>query len=191
MKKIIYMRLDGSLSVMNPVEGARLANYVTFEGERYAFAPDKLYPVDKIFRNWPVAGAVADWAETEDEFVARIMAKDVPVNAINARVVDEIDIPTDRTFRNAWEDNVGVKVNMPKAREIHREHLRALRRPLFEQNDLVLRDALLDGDTIKQAEAITTRDALRDVTDDPGIQAAQTPEALKAAVPAILTAKLV
>jgi len=42
------------------------------------------------------------------------------------------------------------------------------------------------GDTAKQAEIAAKKQALRDATDDPVITAAQTPEELKAAVPAAL-----
>ena len=40
--------------------------------------------------------------ETYDEFVTRIAAKDVPA-ATSYKIVTVDDIPTDRTFRNAWE----------------------------------------------------------------------------------------
>ena len=39
---------------------------------------------------------------TEDDALARAMKK-LPEDAINPQVVEESDIPTDRTFRNAWE----------------------------------------------------------------------------------------
>jgi uncharacterized protein YcnI len=40
--------------------------------------------------------------ETYDEFIARIAAKDVPAGT-SYKIVPVEDIPTDRTFRNAWE----------------------------------------------------------------------------------------
>jgi hypothetical protein len=41
-----------------------------------------------------------EFAETEDEFIARIIAKDIPKNARNIRVVDENEIPQDRSKRD-------------------------------------------------------------------------------------------
>ncbi len=41
-------------------------------------------------------------AETYDEFITRIAAKDVP-SGTSYKIVPVDDIPTDRTFRNAWE----------------------------------------------------------------------------------------
>ena len=40
--------------------------------------------------------------ETYDEFITRIAAKDVP-SGTSYKIVPVEDIPTDRTFRNAWE----------------------------------------------------------------------------------------
>ncbi len=40
--------------------------------------------------------------ETYDEFIVRIAAKDVPVG-LPHKIVPVEDIPSDRTFRNAWE----------------------------------------------------------------------------------------
>ena len=40
--------------------------------------------------------------ETYDEFVTSIAAKDVPAGT-SYKIVPVDDIPTDRTFRNAWE----------------------------------------------------------------------------------------
>ena len=99
-------------------------------------------------------------------------------------------------FRPAWiiankRTVNGVEVceigrDMPKCREIHRAKLRELRRPLFTENDLAIRDAQIEGDNVKLAAAVARRNALRDVTADPRIDAAQTPEALKAVIPEVL-----
>lgn len=40
--------------------------------------------------------------ESYDEFIARIAAKDVPVG-LPHKIVPIEDIPSDRTFRDAWE----------------------------------------------------------------------------------------
>lgn len=79
-----------------------------------------------------------------------------------------------------------IKVNMTKAKEIHRENLRKLREPLFTPLDTAFMKALEAGDAAAQAEIAAKKQALRDVTKAPGIEAAQTPEELKAVVPDVL-----
>jgi hypothetical protein len=61
-----------------------------------------------------------------------------------------------------------------------------MRAPLFEENDTVLRDAMLSGDQVAIEAATKRRDDLRDATADPRIEAAQTIEELKAIVPDVL-----
>ena len=89
---------------MTPAEGARLALSVTIGGQK--LNADKPIAVDTFLRRWPVAGAVVEWAETEDEFVARIAAKDVPAG-LSFQIVSADKFPSDRTNRNKWKANVG------------------------------------------------------------------------------------
>jgi hypothetical protein len=97
------------------------------------------------------------------------------------------EIPADRAYRNAMiDDGTTLSFDMPKAREIHRDRLRQMRAPLFEENDTVLRDAMLSGDQVAIEAATKRRDDLRDATADPRIEAAQTIEELKAIVPDVL-----
>jgi len=103
------------------------------------------------------------------------------------RRIAQADIPQDRTYRNAWKDDGQAIVHdMAKAREIHRDRLRQMRVQLFEVNDIALADALAERDEPKRLEAIAQRNALRDVTKAPAIDAAQTVEDLKAAIPDVL-----
>jgi len=185
--KIVYTRPDGGISVVSPAEGARLANSVTLaNGTVLSGGPRS---VDQFLRRWPVAGAVAQWAETEDEFLARVRARSVPANASGVRIVNDTDIPTDRTFRNAWQDpgSGAVKVDMPKACEIHRARLRELRTPMLAALDVEWMKALETGDEQKKTQVAAKKQALRDVTADPAIDAADTPAALKAVLPTGLT----
>lgn len=55
---------------------------------------------------YPHAGGLAVLIPT-DEFLATytiqdVAAKDVPIG-VPYRIIDEVDIPTDSAFRNAWE----------------------------------------------------------------------------------------
>lgn len=98
-------------------------------------------------------------------------------------------LPKDRTFRNAWCDvtpTPTVDIDMPKARNIQRERLRALREPKLVALDVEMSRAFNDPAQQKSIEA--RRQALRDVTKDPAIERAETPEALAAVVPEALRA---
>ena len=44
-----------------------------------------------------------DGGATEEEAYNSIAGKDMPSDAVDYRVVEESEVPTDRTFRNAWE----------------------------------------------------------------------------------------
>lgn len=63
---------------------------------------DRALPVDQFMRRWPVAGATARWAETEDAFYTRISARVVPAGAQDVRLIEADDIPTDRSTRATW-----------------------------------------------------------------------------------------
>jgi hypothetical protein len=75
---------------------------------------------------------------------------------------------------------------MARAREIRRDQLRLLRAPIFEPLERAQRSALVRGNTAEAAAIELKLQALRDVTDDPAIEDAQTPEELKAVMPAPL-----
>jgi hypothetical protein len=97
------------------------------------------------------------------------------------REIAEPDIPADRTFRNAW--GADLAVDMSKAREIHRHRMRAVRAPKLAALDAEYMRADETGDAARKAEIAARKQALRDVTADPGIAAATTPEALQAVWP--------
>jgi hypothetical protein len=118
--------------------------------------------------------------------IESIAQKDVPAG-LRYEVIEDDDVPSDRTFRNAWVVESGaVSVDMPMAREIHRDHLREMRKPLLEQSDVEFIRAIEARDLDLQAQIAAKKVALRDVTRDPLIEAARTPEELKAAIPLIL-----
>ena len=173
MKRIIYTRPDGGVSVVNPAPQAK------------------------------------QLSETEDAFVLRVAAKDVPVTLINPpvgvsemmaradatrmgfayrdtpfQIVEATAIPVDRTFRNALKSD--LTFDMPKCRDIWRDKLRELRRPKMQILDAAYMQADERGDTVEKTRLAAEKQKLRDVTADPAIEAAQTPEELKTVMPAIL-----
>lgn len=113
------------------------------------------------------------------------IAKSVPAGT-PYKVVQDSEIPVDRTYRNAWVPNlVGGKVthDMSKAREIHKDIMRRVRQPLLEQLDVAVLRAIEQGAAGKQDReaAMAKKIVLRDVTADARIEAANTVEELKAA----------
>lgn len=95
---------------------------------------------------------------------------------------DYVDDTTDRTYRNAWKDAPGRNKpdhDMPKAREIHREHLRNARQPELDTLDIDFQRADERGDQNTKRTIATRKQKLRDVTDDARIESAATVEELK------------
>ena len=95
--------------------------------------------------------------------IEQIAAKDVPEGK-EFQIVDVSEIPSDRTYRNAWEYLDGVKINIEKAIEIQKDKIRAERAPLLEDLDIQYMKALEAGDTQKQEEISAEKQKLRDVT---------------------------
>jgi len=104
-------------------------------------------------------------------------------NATAFKQIDPNELPADRTYRDALAfDGRKFTHDMTVARDIHRDHLRHARAPLFEQNDLAIRDAQISGDRVKLTKAAARRDYLRNITADPRIDAAQSTDELKQVV---------
>jgi len=125
--------------------------------------------------------------EDDDAFLARLIAG-LPADAKDVRVIDANEVPTDRTFRNAWRNNGAGKpeVDMPAARELWRERMRRARAPKLAALDVEYQRADEAADAGRKADVVKRKQTLRDVTDDPRIEAAQTPDELKAVWPAEL-----
>lgn len=97
----------------------------------------------------------------------------------DVREASSLNVPTDRTFRGAWEFNGNaVEIDMDGAKAIHKDNLRAERSPRLADLDVAYMKALEAG---TGADAIAAQKAtLRDITDDARIAAATTPDDLKA-----------
>lgn len=100
---------------------------------------------------------------------------------INGDVRDaaSLNVPSDRAFRGAWHFNGdAVEIDMVKAKETHKEVLRREREPMLAALDVAFMKALeTGGDHVAIA---AQKQALRDVTGDARIDAATTPDELKA-----------
>ena len=97
----------------------------------------------------------------------------------DVRDASSLTVPSDRTFRGAWQFNGdAVEVDMAAARNIHKDNLRAERKPRLEALDVDYMKALEAGSGA--ADIATQKQTLRDITDDSRIASASTPDALKA-----------
>lgn len=108
---------------------------------------------------------------------------------INGEQRDASAFPAaDRYFRDAWQFGDGViEINMPKARHIHRARLRELRKVEFEKLDVAWMRAVASDDESGAGAAEAERQKLRDLPADARIEAATTPDALKALTFEVLT----
>ena len=100
---------------------------------------------------------------------------------INGDVRDaaSLTVPTDRTFRGAWQFNgAAVEIDMDAAKAIHKDNLRAERAPRLAALDVAYMKALEAG--TGAAEIAAQKETLRDITSDARIAAATTPDELKA-----------
>lgn len=97
----------------------------------------------------------------------------------DVRDASSLNVPSDRTFRGAWQFNGdAVEVDMEAAKAIHKDSLRQERSPRLAALDVDYMKALEQGgDTVAIA---AQKEALRNITDDARIAAATTPDALKA-----------
>jgi hypothetical protein len=77
-----------------------------------------------------------------------------------------------------------IGINMDKAKEIHKDNLRVARKPLLEALDVEYIRTLEQGGDV--ADVADRKQTLRDVTADPVIDSATTPEELKAHWPECL-----
>jgi len=97
------------------------------------------------------------------------------------------DISSDRTFRDAWiKSGEKIDVHMGKARDIWRNKMREHRAAKLAALDVDYIRADEAGDLAKKKSISARKQALRDVTKHPDIEAAQTPEQLKSVWPSVL-----
>jgi hypothetical protein len=131
----------------------------------------------------PSTGAVVWEQMVSDEAINAEIARSAFDRAVTGwRLIEPGDVPEDRSYRGAWtDDGKAISHDMEKAREIQREKLREARKPLLEALDVdVIKAQTETKDARAVASAVAEKQRLRDVTDDPRIDAAQSVEELKA-----------
>jgi hypothetical protein len=146
------------------------------------YGPDENSPEGRVVINY-----IEPTTERVDALIAKYVADghwDGDKAPVGWRFVpnDFVDENTDRTYRNAWKDNPAKQKpdhDMVKAREIHKEKLRTQRQPLLDALDLSYIKADEKGDKTLKDSIVAQKNALRDITVDPRIEAAQTVEDLR------------
>lgn len=99
---------------------------------------------------------------------------------VNITEVDLSEIPSDRSYRNAWVVKDGIiDHDMDRAKELHKDKLRNDRAPLLAKLDLEISKALSQGRNQDVVRLEAERQRLRDVTAKPEIAAATSVEDLK------------
>ena len=89
----------------------------------------------------------------------------------DAVIIESNNLPVDDVYDDAWELNSGsISVNMTTAKDIHRDLLRSERASHFMETDSLIMEIWSQR---KDTSAIEARQAyLRDITEDPTIDAA-------------------
>jgi hypothetical protein len=129
--------------------------------------------------------------ETDDGFLARVIAKDVP-SGVDTWVIDDDDpvigpLINDRRFRDGCKVVGGVPVvDMERAKKIHRERIRQAR-----DAELVKVSGSIDRlppeiEALLKPDRIALLKALRDLPAKFDLEQHKTPDELDAAWPAIL-----
>lgn len=97
--------------------------------------------------------------------------------------IEDLTIPTDRVFREAWEapENGAVVVNMDKAKDVWRDKIRLAREPELAKLDTDFMKALETSSST--AQIVADKQSLRDAPTHSDIDAATTPDELKAVQP--------
>ena len=96
------------------------------------------------------------WTGTMEELAAKVVPENEPY-----KIVEDSVIPTDRTFRDAWENYESVNVSLVKAKEITKTRLREERKPLLEAQDVLFMKA--QESSSDTTAIVTEKQRLRDV----------------------------
>ena len=110
--------------------------------------------------------------------IEEIAAKDVP-SGTSYEIVDDSQIPSDRSFRDAWKQNSKtIETDMAKAKEIHKANIRNARIPKLAELDIEFQQAL--ETSVSTTDIVSKKQALRDAPADSAIEAATDEAELKA-----------
>ena len=93
-------------------------------------------------------------------------------------------MPSDRHFRNAWvfdSSQSAITEDLTAAKEIFKDKIREVRKPLLEAEDVVYMKAMEADDSSAKTASVNKKKALRDAPAAKAITDADTIDKLKAA----------
>jgi len=188
MKRIVWTFGDGSVQFSGVDQALRL------EGETEEAQIERI--VREIGPSQRVSQAKLDLStRTEAERLAYEAVLGDGAKAVFVGIIDGDDYQAKRLggswkdYREAWTwdaNTSGIAFDPVKGREIKRAQLRELRAPKLAALDTAYMRADETGNVLEKERIAAEKQKLRDVTADLRIEAAQTPEQLKTALPDIL-----
>ena len=110
----------------------------------------------KIIYTRPDGGiSIVSMMEDTDTSLALAMAR-LPVNATNVQIIVDVDIPTDRTFRNAWRQDITgqIVIDLPLARTLAEKQIN--QQKYKQMRDLLIREALGEDVTLAKTQLQAT-----------------------------------
>ena len=108
---------------------------------------------NKLSVSFPVQGISIDFV------IENAIPKNTPY-----KIMELLNIDDDFFDAYEFDEEVGAKINISKAKEIWLEHYRRARTPLLAALDVSFIRAVESGDTDLQKEIAAKKQALRDVT---------------------------
>jgi hypothetical protein len=123
---------------------------------------------------------------TPENIQAEIAKANIP--STSWRIIQDTDIPQDRTFRNSWmDDGKTVTHDMTKARAIQMDRIRQARAPKLVALDAMWMKAVGQKDTVTADAIEAQRQKLRDLPQTTDLSKATDAASLKAIWPAELS----
>lgn len=132
-----------------------------------------------VFKNKDGSCGIIIPAKNWEGKLKDLAKKDVP-KGLKYRVVKTSKVPIDRTFRDAWTDDLKtdtIDVDMKKARKIHMKKLR-------KKRDEKL--AVLDVETMRGNDVQSEKQILRDLPATIDLDVISNPDDLKDYLPEVL-----
>jgi len=99
-------------------------------------------------------------------------------------LADSVTVPADRSFRDAWvldSDKKVISEDVAKAKDIFKDKIREVRKPLLEAEDVTYMKALEADDASAKTASVNKKKSLRDAPAASAISSADTITKLKAA----------
>ena len=126
--------------------------------------------------------------ETEDDYLARVIARCVQAGSLPAvgyKIVDPAAIPV-RDYRNAWRfDGVAITHDMVVARQMKLDgEIRPERDKRLKALDVAWSRAMAQGNTVLAGQIEAKRQTLRDIPQTVDLSGLSDPSVLKAFSPA-------